>query len=123
MGRDLRQNKQTIMKKDRKVKEHLAHFDIAGFTYYDGAEAFPELKVGLKLDLELDPDNRYDPRAVMITYKDFKLGYVPRAENRIFYKLLKVGVPHLEVHIQRLNPTGNPEQQVGVVAHLREVKR
>lgn len=102
----------------KRNKEHLAHFYIAGFTYYDGAEAFPELKMGLKLDLELEPENRYDPRAVMIAYRDYKLGYIPRAENRIFYKLLKVGVKNVEVRIQRLNRREEPEQQVSIVAFL-----
>lgn len=109
------------MKKNKKAKEHLAHFSIAGFTYYDGAEAFPELKMGMELNVALDPDNRYDARAVMITYKDYKLGYVPRAENRIFYKLLKVGIPNIEVRIQRLCADDHPEQQVSVVAFLREM--
>lgn len=27
------------MARKKKLKEHLAHFNIAGFTYYDGVEA------------------------------------------------------------------------------------
>lgn len=100
------------------MREHLAHFDIAGFTYYEGALAFKELEIGVSLQLQLDEDNKYDPRAVAIYYKEFKLGFVPRSENRIIYKLLKVGIDCLEVRVQRITKKENPENQVGVVIHL-----
>lgn len=105
-------------RKKKKTKEHLDHFFIAGFTYYDGPEAFNKLEIGGVLDLELEEDNAYDSRAVMIRYKDFHLGYVPRANNRIFYKLLKIGFTHIEARVQSLDPSSNPEEQVSVVAHL-----
>ncbi len=103
---------------NKKMKEHLDHFHIAGFTYYDGAEAFKELEIGTLLRIELEPNNSYDPRAVKICYKDYHLGYVPRGNNRIFYKLLKVGIDAIEVRIQRINGQEHTEEQVGVVAHL-----
>mgnify|MGYP000159171693 CR=1 FL=1 len=78
-----------------KTKEHLAHFNIAGFTYYDGPECFKKLKIGKQLKLDLEPENKYDARAIAIYYKDLKLGFVPRSENRIIYKLLKVGLQSL----------------------------
>lgn len=112
----LKQNKK--MKTKQQTKEHLAHFNIAGFTYYDGAEAFNELKMGLELNLAIDEDNKFDARAVMISHKDWKLGYVPRGENRIFYKLLKTGSTNISLRIQRLDGKEHPEGQVGVVAFL-----
>lgn len=104
--------------KTKTTKEHLANFYIAGFTYYDGAEAFSELKMGKELSLALDESNTYDPRAVMVTYKDWKLGYVPREHNRIFYKLLKVGINNISLRVQGLDKSEHPEAQVRVVAHL-----
>lgn len=104
---------------NKRIKEHLAHFCIAGFTYYDGAEAFNELKVGTLLNIELDDENKYDPRAVMITYNNLKLGYIPRSENRIFYKLLKTGFSvNIQLRIQRIGAQEDPEKQISVVAHL-----
>lgn len=100
------------------IKEHLAHFNIAGFTYYDGVEAFSELKIGQKLDMKLEPGNAYDGRAVMVSYKNWKLGYIPRTENRIFYKLLKTGSTNIQLRVQRLNAHEHTESQVQVVAHL-----
>lgn len=104
--------------KNKPHKEHLANFNIAGFTYYDGAEAFGELNIGLKLNLAIDEDNKFDARAVMISYKEWKLGYVPRQENRIFYKLLKVGIENIVVRVQSLDKSAHPEGQARVVAHL-----
>ncbi len=102
-----------------KTKEHLAHFDIAGFTYYDGVKCFSKLKIGKKLRLELDAENKYDARAVAIYYKDYKLGFVPRSENRIIYKLLTVGLEEfLQIRIQSVSPYDHPEHQIGVVVHL-----
>lgn len=106
------------MKNNKQIKEHLTNFNIAGFTYYDGAEAFLELKMGLELNIAIDEENKYDARAVMISYKDWKLGYVPREHNRIFYKLLKVGIENIKVRVQGLDKSEHPEGQVRVVAHL-----
>lgn len=109
--------------KKKVMREHLAHFDIAGFTYYEGVLAFSELKIGVQLQLKLEEENKFDARAVAIYYKEFKLGFVPRSENRIFYKLLKVGIDCFEVRIQRVDEKENPESQIGVVVHLVKIEK
>lgn len=106
------------MKNNKQHKEHLANFHIAGFTYYDGAEAFAELEIGKELTIALDEENKYDARAILISYKDLKLGYVPREHNRIFYKMLKVGVDNIVVRVQGMDKSEHPERQVRVVGHL-----
>ena len=99
--------------------QHLANFHIAGFTYYDGALVFRKLKIGKELQLKLEEDNKYDPRAVAVYFKEKKIGFIPRDENRIFYKLLQVGLEdHIRILIQQINPSEHPERQVHVVAHL-----
>jgi hypothetical protein len=100
------------------MREHLAHFSIAGFTYYEGVLAFNDLKIGTELRLVPEPTNQYDPRAIAIFYKEHKLGFVPRSENRILYKLMKVGFDQFEVRVQRLAPEEDPEQQISVIVHL-----
>lgn len=101
--------------------EHLANFNIAGFTYYDGAPIFRKLKIGTKLKLQLEENNRYDARAVAIYFKNHKIGFIPRTENRIFYKMLKVGLENsIRILIQSKDATAHPEQQIRVVAHLIE---
>ncbi|MDD3458488.1 MAG: HIRAN domain-containing protein [Weeksellaceae bacterium] len=99
--------------------EHLAHFFIAGFTYYDGALVFRKLKIGKKLRLELEEDNKYDHRAVAVYYKKHKIGFIPRTENRIFYKLLKIGLgENIRMTVQSTDRRQHPESQVQIVAHL-----
>ena len=66
------------------MREHLAHFDIAGFTYYEGVLAFNELKIGVQLQLKLEEENKYDARAVAIYYNEFKLGFVLEGETELF---------------------------------------
>jgi hypothetical protein len=105
------------------MREHLSHFDIAGFTYYEGVLAFNELKIGVQLQLKLEENNKYDARAVAIYYNEFKLGFVPRSENRIIYKLLKVGIDCIDVRIQRVDEKEIPENQIGVVIHLIKVEK
>lgn len=106
------------MKSIRPVKEHLCHFDIAGFTYYDGPEAFEKLKIGTRLHLKIEKENKFDARAVALYFDNFKLGFVPRSENRIIYKLLTIGFTGLECKIQRVTPSEHPENQIGVIIHL-----
>lgn len=109
------------MKGKRKKQEHLANFYIAGLTYYDAPICFKKLEIGTKLKLELDEENKFDPRAVAIYYEDYQLGYVPRAENRIFYKLLKTGNGDiLRLVIQQIDEREHPENQIRVVAHIVE---
>ena len=84
----------------------------------DGVEAFAELKIGSPLKLLYEPDNGHDPQAVCIMYKDFKLGYVPRDQNKILHKLLKIGFKGLQARVQRISPEEHPEHQVAVVVHL-----
>lgn len=99
-------------------KEHLANFNIAGFTYYDGIDCFEQLQIGTNLKLVLETDNKYDPRAVAIYFNEFKLGFVPRADNRIIYKLLSVGLDCISTKIQMIDASEDPEGQIRVVMHL-----
>lgn len=102
-------------------REHLANFSIAGLTFYEATLCFDELKVGTELKFQLEEDNKFDTRAVAIYYKDFKLGFVPRSENRIFYKFLVMNYTDIfEARIQQLDPNEHPENQIRVVAHLNQ---
>jgi hypothetical protein len=43
-----------------------------------------------------------------------------RSQNDAIAKLLKIGHNPFVCHIQRLDPAANPEEQVGVVVHVRK---
>ena len=66
---------------------------IAGTQYVEGIEELePYLNVDDKLDFFREPDNPYDKRAIVIKNADgVKIGYIPRADNKIFSRLMDAG--------------------------------
>ncbi|RJP47104.1 MAG: hypothetical protein C4548_01595 [Desulfobacteraceae bacterium] len=66
----------------------LNKFFIAGFQYYDGPSLINRLHAGIELALKRDPANEYDPYAVEILFNQFKLGFVPRTDNKHISRLI-----------------------------------
>jgi len=104
-------------------KVHLDNFHIAGFGYWEGCEAFEHLKIGTKLELVRESDNAFDPYAIAIYYQEFKLGYVPRANNHDLSKYLDMGLENIhEARIQRISPDQNLEYQIEVILYIKNQK-
>lgn len=98
---------------------HFLNFDIAGFTYWDGAIAMGELKPGLQVQLEREEDNKFDPYAVAIWYGAYKLGFILRTENHEISKFLEMGHGDIfDARIQRVSPDDHPEHQVSVIIYI-----
>ena len=101
-------------------RKHYLYCNIAGFMYWDGCEAFGELEVGKKLELVRESENKYDPEAVAIYFKDFKLGFVPRGDNECLSHFLDMGYTDLfEVRVARLCEDAHPDKQVFVNIYIR----
>lgn len=66
---------------------------VAGTSHIEGIEELePHLAIGDKLDFYREPDNPYDRKAIVIQNADgVKIGYVPRADNAIFSRLMDAG--------------------------------
>lgn len=66
---------------------------IAGTTHIEGIEELAQyLNVDDKLDFFREPDNSYDPKAIVIKNRDgAKIGYVPREDNTVFSRLMDAG--------------------------------
>lgn len=102
-------------------KRHLFNGHIAGFSYWDGVEAFESLKIGTKLTLVREPDNKFDPYAIAIYYDDYKLGFVPRDSNHELSKYLEMGYGDIyDVRINRISPDEHPENQIGFIIRIKE---
>lgn len=102
-------------------KRHLLNARIAGFSYWDGAEAFEYLKIGTKLTLVREPDNKFDPYAVAIYFDDYKLGFVPRDSNQELSKYLDMGYGDIyDVRVNRISPEAHPEEQVGFIIKIKQ---
>ena len=107
--------------KNKTINRHLSHFNIAGFTYWEGCIAFQELKVGTRLRLVREADNKFDPHAVAIFYKGYKLGFVPRNENTLISQLLDLGYNSIfDLRVQQILPESHPEKQISVVLFIKE---
>ena len=107
-------------KENKPVKKvHLTNFHIAGFGYWEGCEAFKNLKIGTKLDLVREADNAFDPYAVAIYYEDFKLGFIPRGSNHDISKYLDMGLEDIyEVRVTRISKKLHPDEQVEVIVNI-----
>lgn len=66
---------------------------VAGTSFIEGIEELePHLKIDDRLDFFREPDNKYDKKAIVIKNKDgIKIGYVPRDDNVIFFRLMDAG--------------------------------
>ena len=100
---------------------HFAHFDIAGFSYWEGCMVMHRLKIGTKVELVREADNRFDPYAVAVHFDGFKLGYIPRTNNEQFCALMDQGYSNMfDARIQRVTPDSHMEHQVGVIVYLKK---
>ena len=108
------------MEQRTEKRKHYLYCNIAGFMYWDGCEAFSELEVGKKLELVRESENKYDPEAVAIYYKDLKLGFVPRSDNEDLSHFLDMGHTDLfEVRVARICEDAHPDKQVFVNIYIR----
>jgi hypothetical protein len=97
---------------------------IAGFTYYDGLEVIEEIRLGSPVRLESEPDNPYDPEAVVIYFRDKKIGYIPKLKNREISNLLYFGYRDIfEAKISSINLEAEPEQKLRVVVKLKDNRK
>ncbi len=101
-------------------REHFANFTIAGFSYYDGALIFNQLKIGQEVKLVAEPANIFDKNAVAIYLDDNMLGYIPKAFNREVSKVLNAGYSIFSGYIQAVSPESNPEEQVRVIVFINK---
>lgn len=84
---------------------------LAGFQYHQGKSLWLEMKIGDRLDLIREPENKYDTRAVRVERRGKKLGYVPRRENADIARLMDSG-SKLEARITRLTESRDPWQRL-----------
>lgn len=75
---------------------------MAGFQFYDGKEVINNLKENVQLQLSAEPDNQYDKYAVEVYFKNKKLGYIPKNENKNASIILLAGV-QLDCRTHKIN--------------------
>ena len=90
---------------------------LAGSQYYAAATVWGAIRVGDRLTLVREPDNRHDRYAIRVEWQGHKLGYVPRVENRAAAQALDAG-EKLEAHVTRLRDDPDPWRRVEFSVHL-----
>ena len=88
-----------------------------------------QLKVGTKLRLVREADNRHDPNAVAVMYDNKEtdeavlIGYIPGTDNEQLAILLDMGWTHLfECSICQVNPEAHPERQIHLTIKVKRNK-
>jgi hypothetical protein len=89
---------------EKPVREiRLSSPDLAGFQYYQGPEIEPQLRQNNLLTLRREPTNPHDCYAIEVFQNNAKLGYLPRAENKVIARLMDQGVA-VKARILKVDP-------------------
>lgn len=90
---------------------------LAGSQFYAVSKLRDEIRVGDRLSLTREPENRHDRNAVRIDWNGQQLGYVPRKENRAVARALDAG-EKLEARVSKLRDDPDPWQRVEFEVYL-----
>ena len=90
---------------------------LAGSQYYAASKVWNGIRVGDRLTLVREADNRHDRHAIRVEWRGYKLGYVPRAENRAAARALDAG-ERLEARVTRLRDDPDPWRRIEFSVHL-----
>lgn len=86
---------------------------LAGSQYYAVGTFWDTLKVGDRLTLVREPENRHDRNAIRVEWRGHRLGYVPRRENGSVAAAMDAG-DRLSARIARLTDHPDPWQRVEI---------
>ena len=86
---------------------------IAGYAYYQGERVIDQLKQGCKLDLIREPENPYDNKAIAIYFKNHKLGFIPRINNKVIANIMDQKI-EVFAKILKIKPENNDWDKVRV---------
>jgi len=72
-------------------------------------------------DLKREPDNPHDPNAVLVTFGQFDLGYLPRPVAQVVAPLMDAGIDLIAEHVS-VNEFP-PHKTVGLTVRIVEVTK
>ena len=90
---------------------------LAGSQYYAASAVWSQIRVGDRLTLVREADNRHDRRAVRVEWQGWQLGYVPRAENHAVARALDAE-ERLEGRVLHLRDDPDPWRRVEFEVYL-----
>ncbi len=101
----------TQAKSARKILHQ--EYRLAGYQYHRASAVWPFLREGEALTLKREPHNPHDPSAIAVWFRNEKLGYVPRRENRVLAQMMDLG-KKVEGQIVQLLNEHNPWQRIRI---------
>jgi len=107
----------TPLARAESVKILVQSSPLAGSQFYAVRKLRDEIRIGDRLSLTREPDNRHDSNAVRIDWNGQQLGYVPRKENRAVARALDAG-EKLEARVSKLRDDPDPWQRVEFEVYL-----
>ena len=110
--------KQTSTQTEREIL--LNHFFVAGLQYHGWESIYNHVEASTELQLRPEPYNPYDRFAVAIFYRQVKIGYVPRGENKHISRMICASVP-LKCTLRKIDPEAPSWRRVRVEVSLLQI--
>ncbi len=99
------------------VKVLVQSSPLAGSQYYAAAKVWKDIRIGDRLTLTREPDNRHDRNAVRVDWQGQQIGYVPRAENGAVARALDAG-EKLEARVSKRHDDPDPWRRIEFEVYL-----
>ena len=94
---------------------------VAGVQYGEILFCRDDVKAGRELKMVREENNKHDPEAIALYFGEFKIGYIPSAENEVLAKFLDQGWGDIfEVYVDRFEDDKHPERQIGITIFIKE---
>jgi hypothetical protein len=99
------------------VKVLVQSSPLAGSQYYAAAKAWNDIRIGDRLTLTREADNRHDRNAVRVDWRGQQIGYLPRAENGAVARALDAG-EKLEARVSKRREDPDPWRRIEIEVYL-----
>jgi len=101
------------------MNKQLVNFYVAGMKYHKGIMEINDVYEGEEVELVLEPNNKYDEFAVVITWESHMMGYVPKTISRTISTLIQNGIK-LEASVSSVDVHAESYEMLKVEISLAE---
>lgn len=89
-------------------------FFVAGWRHYNGEQMIDQLNLDDSIEFSLDPDNKYDDKAVVVmSVNGEKLGYIPAFYSGWMFEIIKKECKY-HAKVDAVHPRAVPHRKVSI---------